>query len=363
MIPSFLLATLLLAAAPADAPLLGFSAESAAAQRALEARFDARLSASDYGPWMDRLAAHPHHLGSPWGQKNAEFLAEQFRSWGYDTRVEEFQVLFPTPKVRLLEMVAPTRFRAALAEPALPQDRTSSQQAEQLPDVQRLLGGRRRHRRPRLRQLRRARDYEELDRRGIDVKGKVVLARYGGSWRGIKPKVAAETRRRRLHHLLGPARGRLLPGRGVPEGRLAQRPGRAARLGGGHAPLSGRPAHARSGRHRRTRSGWPSRTRRRSRRSPCCPSPTPTRCRCCARWAGPWHRRPGGAACPCPTGSGPGPARVHLKVEFDWSLRAAAQRGRDPARLRPARPVDRARQPSRRLGQRRRRTRSAAWWR
>ena len=35
-------------------------------------------------------------------------------------------------------------------------------------------------------------DYEEFERRGIDVKGKIVIAKYGGSWRGIKPKVAAE---------------------------------------------------------------------------------------------------------------------------------------------------------------------------
>ncbi len=35
-------------------------------------------------------------------------------------------------------------------------------------------------------------DYEELDKRGIDVKGKIVIAKYQGSWRGIKPKVAAE---------------------------------------------------------------------------------------------------------------------------------------------------------------------------
>ncbi|HET8647067.1 MAG TPA: folate hydrolase, partial [Vicinamibacteria bacterium] len=192
MTPLAALAAAVLAAAPAEAPLVGFSETSAAAQRALEARYDARLVAADLGPWMDTLAARPHHVGSPWGEKNAQFLAEQFRSWGYETRIEEYQVLFPTPKVRILEMVAPTQFRASLTEPSLPEDRTSGQQAEQLPvynaysidgDVTGELvyvnfGV--------------PADYEELERRGIDVKGKIVLARYYGSWRGIKPKVAAE---------------------------------------------------------------------------------------------------------------------------------------------------------------------------
>src|SRR5262249_44601444 len=129
---------------------------------------------------------------SPYGKENAEFLAAQFRAWGFDTQIEEFSVLFPTPKTRVVELVAPEKFTARLTEPALPEDATSNQAAEQLPvynaysadgDVTAPLvyvnygvPG----------------DYEELARRGIDVKGKIVIARYGGSWRGIKPKVAAE---------------------------------------------------------------------------------------------------------------------------------------------------------------------------
>ena len=47
-------------------------------------------------------------------------MAGLFRSWGFETRIEEFKVLFPTPKVRVLEMVGPTRYQAKLAEPAIP---------------------------------------------------------------------------------------------------------------------------------------------------------------------------------------------------------------------------------------------------
>ncbi|HEX8500872.1 MAG TPA: transferrin receptor-like dimerization domain-containing protein [Pyrinomonadaceae bacterium] len=187
-----------LAAAQAGPPaqgaraLTGFTAEGAARQRALEARFDSLLKKENLREWMRRLSARPHHVGSPHDRDNAEFMAGLLRSWGYDAQVESFDVLFPTPKTRLLELTAPERYAARLSEPELKEDATSGQAAEQLPvynaystdgDVTGQLvyvnyGV--------------PRDYEELERRGIDVKGKVVLARYGGSWRGIKPKVAAE---------------------------------------------------------------------------------------------------------------------------------------------------------------------------
>ena len=172
--------------------MLGFSTENVRAQAALEARFDANLKTENLRTWLKRLSARPHHLGSPYNKENADFIAAQFRSWGYETKLEEFHVLFPTPKTRLVEMTAPEKFKLKLQEPELKEDATSGQLAEQLPsynaysidgDVTAPLvyvnyGV--------------PADYEELEKRGIDVKGKIVIARYGGSWRGIKPKVAAE---------------------------------------------------------------------------------------------------------------------------------------------------------------------------
>ena len=173
-------------------PIYGFTPAHAEAQRALEARFDAAIRPDDLRAWMQRLTARPHNLGSPYGKENAEYIASLFRSWGFDTRIEQFDVLFPTPRTRVLELVAPEHFTARLAEPPIASDPTSSQTAEQLPtfnafsidgDVTGELvyvnyGV--------------PKDYEELALRGIDVKGKIAIARYGGSWRGIKPKVAAE---------------------------------------------------------------------------------------------------------------------------------------------------------------------------
>ena len=180
------------AAPPNGKPISGFDAARAEKQRTLEARFDALLKRENLREWMRRMSSRPHHVGSTHDRDNAEFMAGLFRSWGYDARVETFDVLFPTPKTRVLEMTSPERYTARLSEPQLKEDATSGQTSEQLPvynaySVDGDVTG----------QLVYVnygvpRDYEELERRGIDVKGKIVLARYGGSWRGIKPKVAAE---------------------------------------------------------------------------------------------------------------------------------------------------------------------------
>lgn len=177
---------------PGDKSLMGFSTENSQKQKDLEAKFDASLKRENLRDWMKRLSARPHHVGSPYGKENAEFLAAQFKSWGFETQIEQFDVLFPTPKTRLVEMISPEKFTAKLSEPELKEDATSGQLTEQLPtynafsidgDVTAPLvyvnyGV--------------PADYDELEKRGIDVKGKIVIARYGGSWRGIKPKVAAE---------------------------------------------------------------------------------------------------------------------------------------------------------------------------
>ena len=185
---------LLLAAVPLadDPPIRGFTAESSKVQREWETKFRALPDPARMREAMRYMSARPHHLGSPYGKEVAEWLRAQFESYGWEARIERFDVHFPTPKVRVLELVAPTRFTAKLEEPALKEDPSTSQRSEQLPtynafsadgDVTAPLvyvnyGV--------------PADYEELERRGISVKGAIVIARYGGSWRGIKPKVAHE---------------------------------------------------------------------------------------------------------------------------------------------------------------------------
>ena len=161
-------------------------------QSKLESQFDAVLNPQNLDDWMKHMSSKPHHVGSPWSKKNAEFIAQKFESWGFETEIETFEVLMPFPKIRKLELVSPHQVSLQLKEPVLKEDATSGIRKNLLPGFNAFsadgnvtaelvyvnygIPG----------------DYEELARMGIDVKGKIVLARYGGSWRGIKPKVAYE---------------------------------------------------------------------------------------------------------------------------------------------------------------------------
>ena len=185
-------AVTLLPFAPEPAPIRGFNARTAQQQREWEEKFRAIPDPRRMRDMMQRLSARPHHVGTAFGKESAEWLRDQFKSYGWEAQIENFDVLFPTPTMRVVELVAPTRYKAKLQESAVPGDPTSGQHAEQLPtynaysidgDVTGPLvfvnyGV--------------PADYEELERRGISVKGAIVIAKYGGSWRGIKPKVAAE---------------------------------------------------------------------------------------------------------------------------------------------------------------------------
>jgi N-acetylated-alpha-linked acidic dipeptidase len=174
------------------APLAGFSAQSSQTERDWEMKFRAIPDPASMRENMRLLSARPHHVGSPYDKQNAEWILARFKEWGFDAHIETFNVLFPTPKVRLLEMVEPTKFTAKLEEPALAVDPTSNQKSEQLPtynaysidgDVTAPLV---------FVNYGLPEDYEKLDRLGISVKGAIVIAKYLHSWRGVKPKVAAE---------------------------------------------------------------------------------------------------------------------------------------------------------------------------
>ena len=169
----------------------GFTEKSAAEQFQLEQKFDAQLNAQNIGAAIKELSAKPHHLGSAGGKEVANNILAKFKSYGWDAKIETYQVLFSMPKTRVLEMTSPSIYKALLKEPALKEDATSNQE-DQLPtyncwsadgdvtgDLVFVNYGV-------------PADYETLEKLGIDVKGKIVIAKYGRSWRGIKPKVAQE---------------------------------------------------------------------------------------------------------------------------------------------------------------------------
>jgi len=176
----------------ATAHLTGYSSDRLSVEHSWEKKFQEGVMPANIRENMRRLSARPHHVGSPYDRDNAEWILAKMKEWGFDARIETFNVLFPTPKERVVELLEPTKFTAKLQEPELAFDPTSNQTAEQLPtynaysadgDVTAPLiyvnyGDRE--------------DYEQLDRLGISAKGAIVIARYGEGWRGTKPKVAAE---------------------------------------------------------------------------------------------------------------------------------------------------------------------------
>jgi N-acetylated-alpha-linked acidic dipeptidase len=171
--------------------MFGFAADEAATEQALEQRFDADINAGELRGWLKTLSSEPNNVGSPHDKANAEAVRDLFQQWGWDAQIETFEVLYPTLKQHTLEMVGPTKFVASLKEPPVEGDESSSR-TDGLPayniyggdgdvtgDLVYLNFGM-------------PDDYKDLARRGIDVKGKIVITRYGGGWRGLKPKLAQE---------------------------------------------------------------------------------------------------------------------------------------------------------------------------
>ena len=191
-----LLATFGSAAAASDgAPekdgMLGFSPGSAAAQQSLEQRFDAQLNPADLRDWLKQMSSQPNQVGSPHDKANADFMLAKFLEWGWDAHIETFSVLYPSPKKEALELLGPHPYTATLTEPAIAGDATSGLPGALPPynvyggdgDVTAELV---------YANYGMPDDYKDLARRGIDVRGKIVITRYGGGWRGLKPKLAQE---------------------------------------------------------------------------------------------------------------------------------------------------------------------------
>lgn len=179
------------AAGAGESAAFGFSPSQGARQQALEQRFDGELNPADLRAWLQRLSSAANHVGSPHDKANAEFVRDLFRQWGWDAQIEVFEVLYPTLRAHSLELVAPAKFTASLREPAIEGD-ASSTRTDGLPpyneygadgDVTGQLV---------YVNYGMPADYKELARRGVDVKGRIVITRYGNGWRGLKPKLAQE---------------------------------------------------------------------------------------------------------------------------------------------------------------------------
>lgn len=301
--------------------LVGYSPSASQSERDWEAKFRSMPDPANLREYMRRLSARPHHVGSPYDKDNAEWILAHFKEWGLEAHIERFDVLFPTPKVRVLEMLAPTKFTAKLEEPALAVDSTSNQKSEQLPtynaysidgDVTAPLV---------FVNYGLPEDYEKLDRLGISVKGAIVIAKYYHSWRGVKPKIAAE------QGAIGcliysepqddgytvdnvfPA-GPMRPADGVQRGSVmdfaANSPGDPLTPGVGATPDAKRltVAEAKS-----------------ITKIPVLPISYGDAQPLLAALAGPMAPGEWRGSLPIPYHVGPGPAQVHLKVAFNWDIK------------------------------------------
>lgn len=183
---------LFFASTSAQNSIIGFSSDNAAQQLKLESSFEKNLNAANLDNWMQRMSAEPHWVGTKFGEENAKWIQKQFKSWGYDAKIETYDILFPYPTERVLELLGPKPYTAKLTAVPVEGDPFTAQGDALLPsynafsidgDVTAELV---------FVNYGIPKDYEELEKLGISVKGKIVIAKYQGSWRGIKPKLAAE---------------------------------------------------------------------------------------------------------------------------------------------------------------------------
>jgi N-acetylated-alpha-linked acidic dipeptidase len=301
--------------------LVGYSPRASQSEREWEAKFRATPDPANLREYMRRLSARPHHVGSPYDKDNAEWILAHFKDWGLDAHIERFDVLFPTPKLRVLEMLAPTKFTAKLEEPALAIDPTSNQKSEQLPtynaysidgDVTGPLV---------FVNYGLPEDYEKLDRLGISVKGTIVIAKYLHSWRGVKPKVAAE------HGAIGcliysePQDDGYTRGNVFPQGPMRNPDGvqrgsvmdfASASPGDPLTPGVGATADAK----RLALKDAKSLTK-----IPVLPISYGDAQPLLAALAGPMAPEEWRGTLPIPYHVGPGPAQVHLKLAFNWDIK------------------------------------------
>jgi N-acetylated-alpha-linked acidic dipeptidase len=297
-----------------------FISAQSSAPASVDERFRETLQAANIRNYMQRLSARPHHVGSPYAKDNAEWMLARFKEWGWDASIERFDVLFPTPKERVLELVEPTKFTAKLDEPVVSVDPTSGQKSEQLPsynaysvdgDVTAPLV---------YANYGRVEDYERLERMGVSTRGAIVMVRYGQIFRGVKAKIAFEhgasgclifSDPKDDGFAAGPVfpSGPMRPSDGVQRGSvsdLGSAAGDPLTIGIGAVPGARRTSIAES----------PIITK-----IPVLPISYGDAQPLLAAMGGPMAPEPWRGALPIPYRLGPGPAKAHLKVAFNWDTK------------------------------------------
>jgi len=170
----------------------GFFADSSATQRRWEEQFRAVPAPSSAREHLRRLTLEPHIAGTKEDYATAIYVRDQLRSYGLNAELKEYDVWLPYPNSpSIVELITNRTQRLSVTEAVVPGDPTSSN-----PKITPLFNGYSasgdvtgalvyaNYGLPG--------DYEELKKVGVDVTGKIVIVRYGNSFRGVKAKVAQD---------------------------------------------------------------------------------------------------------------------------------------------------------------------------
>jgi N-acetylated-alpha-linked acidic dipeptidase len=167
----------------------GYSAQSAAAEQAIEADAIARPSASSASAHSKFLSLQPHMAGTPAQARTRDYVIDRMKSWGLETEVRAYSVWMPHPLSTRVWRISPDPIELNLQEGRIPEDTTSFAFPQVMPfngygaagDVRGELV---------YVNYGLIEDYAQLDSMGVSVKGKIAIARYGRSFRGIKAREA-----------------------------------------------------------------------------------------------------------------------------------------------------------------------------
>ncbi len=167
----------------------GYSPQSATAERAAEADVISRPSPSSASAHSKFLSFQPHMAGTPAQARTRDYVVSQMKSWGLETEVRSYSVWMPHPLSTRVWRITPDLIELNLQEGPIPEDTTSVAFPQVMPfngygaagdvrgEVVYVNYGL-------------IEDYAQLDSMGVSVKGKIAIARYGRSYRGIKAREA-----------------------------------------------------------------------------------------------------------------------------------------------------------------------------
>jgi N-acetylated-alpha-linked acidic dipeptidase len=172
----------------AQQPTPGYSPAAAAKQRAAEADAIRRPTAEQAASHARELSREPHVGGTGGEARTRDYVVQQMRSWGIPTAVREYEVWMPHPTRVGVWRVAPEPVELNLQEPPVAGDPTSA--LPQYPPVNGYSGSGDATGEVVYVNYGLVEDYAKLDSLGVSVKGKIAIARYGRSFRGIKAREA-----------------------------------------------------------------------------------------------------------------------------------------------------------------------------